>query len=282
MIILRQVTYIFLLMCLFPITIRTHPKVGFSETVTVSCGKCLQCLQRASVEWAFRIVHECSQYSDNCFVTLTYDDAHLPSDGSVSRREVQLFMKSLRQVIRPKRVRFFASGEYGSLRGRPHYHIILFGFKPDDLCYLKVDRKGTKLWRSPLIEKCWKKGFISVGDVTYDTALYCAKYMQKFQFITGKKSSLTRPFVQMSNRPGIGYNCVYLSDLESDRIYLNGRSTKIPRYYLKVMERDGIELTDFKYMRRVQGRFISECTDIKLSRKKYHTMFLRKVVKQFP
>ena len=63
---------------------------------------------------------EASRYSSNCFVTLTYDEDHLPLDRSVSRREVQLFMKRLRKAISPLRVRFFACGEYGERFGRPH------------------------------------------------------------------------------------------------------------------------------------------------------------------
>lgn len=273
-------------MCLYPLHIFVRPKDSEPHWSTVACGKCLQCLQRASIEWAFRIVLEAKQYENNCFVTLTYNDDNFPVNGSVSRQEVQRFMKSLRDRIKPVRVRFFASGEYGSHFGRPHYHIILFGWMPDDLVLLRNSKRGQVLYRSKLIEDVWKKGFISVGELTYDSALYCAKYMQKFQFIRSEPwkprehSELLAPFVQMSNRPGIGFNAVYDCNLETDRVYFSGRSTKVPRYFLKVMERDGIYLDEFKERRQLNGAHISDCVDIDVLRRKYKDMFMRKIVRR--
>lgn len=272
-------------MCLYPITLYTRLKDGTRKLVTVSCGKCLQCMQRSSIEWAFRIMLEAKQYSDNCFITLTFNEEHLPSPPSISRSDVQTFMKSLRDKVKPVRVRFFASGEYGSHFGRPHYHIIVFGWKPSDLVPLRSSKRGQELFRSNLVEDVWKKGFISVGDLTYDSALYCAKYMQKFQFLRSSRfvvpehPELLPPFIQMSNRPGIGYNAVYSCNLDTDRIYISGRSCKIPRYFLKVMERDGIFLDGFKLRRQVNGEHLSSCMDIRLARKRYYDMFHSKVLR---
>lgn len=267
-------------MCLYPKQIFTRPLAGDGQLVTVSCGKCLQCLQQKSLEWSFRIMDEASQYSENCFITLTYNDDNLPSDGSVSRREVQLFVKRLRKALKPLRVRFFACGEYGKKLLRPHYHIIVFNWFPSDAWFWQKDKKDD-LFRSPLLERVWKKGFSSVGKLTLESAKYCAKYMNKFQFdrrLFAQNSSrkLCAPFVQMSNRPGIGYNSVYASDLVSDRIYRSGKSVKIPRYYLDVMERDGVYLEDFKDRRMAHGELVSRCTDLSKLRKKYHDIFLKK------
>lgn len=262
-------------MCLFPQTIWTRPKNGDSQLVTVSCGRCLECQKQKSFEWAFRIMDECSCYSENCFITLTYNDENLPSDGSVSRREVQLFMKSFRQAVSPLKVRFFACGEYGKRLGRPHYHLIIFGWFPSDAWFFKRDG-GSDLFRSPLIEKVWKKGFSSVGRVTLDTAMYCAKYMNKFYFDSKSHKGLYPPFIQMSNRPGIGFDCVYRADLVSDRIYRNGRSVKIPRYYLKVMERDGVYLDEFKERRQQQGELVASTIDLSDKVKEFYFKFLNK------
>lgn len=285
-------------MCLYPITIRTRPKVGDPRVVTVSCGKCLECVRQKSIEWAFRILDEASQYKDNCFVTLTYNEKHLPVDNSVSRREVQLFVKRLRKALAPVRIRFFACGEYGKKNSRPHYHLIIFNWYPSDSWFFKMDGK-TKLYRSPQLERCWglldkqtnvfdSFGFSTVAKVTYETALYCAKYMNKYQY--DKARYLHRrdpsfvlpspPFVQMSNRPGIGFNCVYRCDLKYDRIYRNGKSTKIPRYYLKVMERDGVFLDEFKELRQKQGKLVESVTDIEAKRERYKNLFNSKVVKR--
>lgn len=313
-------------MCLYPIDIFVKPKrlknlvplvdngvfeygIDYREKVTVCCGKCLECLQQKSIEWAFRILDECSQYENNAFITLTYNDEHLfYSDDvaryagvpSVNRREVQLFMKRFRKALSPLKVRFFACGEYGRKFGRPHYHIIVFNWFPDDAVFFKME-EGQKLYRSKFLERVWsveKKnegkieyesiGFSSVGKVTYKTALYCAKYMNKFQsdkYKREQKSTYDRhvvlpapSFIQMSNRPGIGYNAVYRCDLKTDRIYRDGKSTKIPRYYLKVMERDGVFLDDFRELRKKQGEIMERCTDLDIRRKKFQARFNREVI----
>lgn len=266
-------------MCLYPVNIFTRPKEGSGSYVTVSCGKCLECLSRRSNEWSFRIMLEASQYESNCFITLTYNDENLPLNGSVSRREVQLFMKSLRQALSPLKVRFFACGEYGKKLSRPHYHLIIFNWFPDDSYPLKVDKRGQQLYRSPFLETVWKKGFSSVGKLTLDSARYCAKYMSKWQFVRGfKTDNMQPPFIQMSNRPGIGYNSVYRSDMVSDKVYFDGRSVSIPRYFLKVMESDGIFLDDLKERRLITGQIVSRSIDLEAKRKFYFDKFLKPFV----
>lgn len=261
-------------MCLYPVSIRTHPKQGESQSVVVSCGQCLECLKQRSIEWSFRIMDEAKLYPLNCFITLTFSPEYLPLDGSISKRDVQLFMKRLRKFVFPLKIRFFASGEYGSKRLRPHYHIIIFGYDFPDKYFFKYDGK-TKLYRSPSLEKLWTFGFSSVGEVTYDSALYCAKYMQKVQFQSFRKLSLTEPFILMSNRPGIGYASAYNVDLKSLKIYRNGKFSKIPRYYIKVMERDGVYLDDYKEACRINGEEKSKTIDLIAKRKKFYDCFMR-------
>lgn len=270
-------------MCLYPVKIITKNKDGERRPVTVKCGKCVECLRQKSVEWAFRILDECSLYSQNSFLTLTYNDEHIPPGGSVSRRELQLFIKRLRQEISPVRIRFFGCGEYGKKFGRPHYHLIIFGWYPADAWFFKhVD--GSDLYRSPTLEKVWRYGFSSVAAVDYYSALYTAKYMNKIDFDNFKKNNrgqsapVSAPFIQMSNRPGIGYECVYQSDLRSDRIYKNGRSCKIPRYYLKVMERDGLFLDEFKERRQRDGSLKASFVDLVAKRERAYEYMTKKTI----
>lgn len=253
-------------MCLFPVKL-PNPKGTDFEPLQVGCGKCIECLQQRSNEWAHRIVDECKQHSDNCFITLTYNPENLPSDGSVSRREVQLFMKRLRKFVYPVLVRYFACGEYGKKGGRPHYHLIIFGWKPSDLFFWQRDKSGVDLYRSPSVEKLWTKGFSSVGNVTLDTAKYCAKYLQKLNKVS---KSLTPAFTQMSLRPGIGFDAINAKSLTSDRIYHNGSYVHIPRYYLKVLERDGHDLEEFKARRVLIGKLKAVSPDdLKRKREKF-------------
>lgn len=169
-------------------------------------------------------MHESKKYDSNIFVTLTYSPDNLPADRSILKREVQLFLKRLRKAIAPRKVRFFASGEYGERYSRPHYHLILFGLS-------KLDR--------PVVEKAWGKGFVDIGDVTPDSANYVAKYtvkkMKGRNAADHYKSLGIQPeFALMSRRPGIGQdyveqNAEFLKQHEF--VVLKGKKYRIPRYY---------------------------------------------------
>lgn len=253
-------------MCLNPVTL-PDPRFKdgeFHPSIKVSCGKCLECLQQHANEWSHRIVDECKHHEQNCFITLTYNEDNKPADGSVSRRELQLFLKRFRKAVGVP-IRFFACGEYGKKALRPHYHLIVFGWYPPDAVFWERDRKGVDLFRSPLLEKCWQKGFSSVGAVTIDSAKYCAKYLQKLQKLP---DGLVKSFVQMSLRPGIGFDSISAKSLDGDRIYHNGKSCKVPRYYLKVLERDGHDLTAFKERRQLVGAMREKTIDLQARRKK--------------
>lgn len=213
-------------MCLTPTYVA---KQGF-----VSCGHCLECLMKRSTEWSYRIMLESRLYSENCFITLTYNEDNLPQGASLKRMDLQKFIKRLRKAIAPTKIRYFYCGEYGSKGNRPHYHIIVFGWQPKDMWFWCVDNKKTKLFRSSTIEKLWSFGFSSVGDLNIDSAKYCAKYMQKALLDNDERE---RSFVGMSTRPGIAYSCINAKMLETGKIYYNGKYIKLPRYFLKVLEK---------------------------------------------
>lgn len=105
----------------------TKPVFLAREGLNVPCGKCMACRIARSREWTTRLIHELSYWDKASFVTLTYDNEHLPSDNSLSVRHWQLFMKRLRKQVEPLKIKYFASGEYGDKFGRPHYHAIIFG-----------------------------------------------------------------------------------------------------------------------------------------------------------
>lgn len=237
-------------MCLRPVFLR-------DKRIAVPCGKCIECnIDKARV-WAYRIALEASQYKKNCMVTLTYNDEHLPVDRSVNPYHLQLFLKRLRKKIYPRKVRFFACGEYGAKRLRPHYHVILFGEDFEDKYFFKNDKKGNPLFISPTLNNLWSEleflngkrvynpiGYAGIVDVTFEVAKYVAIYLQKPP-VDGR----LRPFVRMSNRPGIGFNAIREQLLVSDKLYLDGKYIKLPRYFLKVLDRDGFDLTELKERR---------------------------------
>lgn len=214
------------------------PKASFSGIpVKLPCGQCIGCKLERSRQWAVRCVHEASLYDDNAFVTLTYDDKHLPSDGSIHVGHHQRFMKRLRKLISPKKVRFFHCGEYGEKSGRPHYHTLLFGHDFSDKVLLKESR-GEEYYVSPTLETLWPFGHSVLGKVTFESAAYVARYISKK--ITGPRADEhyagRKPeYVTMSRRPGIAQTWFekFKSDLfPDDFVVIEGRTMPVPRYYL--------------------------------------------------
>lgn len=236
-------------MCINPVWIKRDGRF-------VPCGKCPECLMQRSNEWAFRCALEASLYDKNCIITLTYNEANLPQGGTLVKRDMQLFLKRLRKHLRQARIRFFGCGEYGKKFDRPHYHIILFNHDFDDKYFFFVDKKGQKQFRSPMLEKLWNKGFSTVGEMSFESAKYCAKYLQK---IPPSYFDKLKPFLLMSRRPGIGAGALKDSWLITDKVFVNGKYIKVPRFFLSMFERQGFELSEFKLKR--EKRFNSDYVD---------------------
>lgn len=70
------------------------------------CGRCIGCRLEQSRQWATRIMHEAQLHEHNSFVTLSYDDAHLPDGASLVLEHQQKFLKRLRRRL-PQQIRFF-------------------------------------------------------------------------------------------------------------------------------------------------------------------------------
>lgn len=168
-------------MCLKPY------KQGVAE---YGCGQCLSCRVNRRRLWAARIVLESFGHDFSWFVTLTYSPEALPADGSVSPVHLRNYLKRLRkQCCDP--VRFYAVGEYGEKSLRPHYHLILFGVAPVQLRH---------------VVSTWAMGIVHIGEVTLQSAAYCAAYVQKGMTRASdpRLGGLHPEFCRMSLRPGIG------------------------------------------------------------------------------
>ena len=222
------------MICTSPIKIKNK---STGEEMTVPCGQCKACRLNFGREWALRICHEMLYHEKSCFLTLTYDDEHLPENGSLDKRDVQLFFKRLRKNTGLP-LRYFCSGEYGDLFDRPHYHYVIFGISSDDDVFLnKHYSKKAKGFQCLMRE--WDKGHCFVGEVTPDSAAYVAKYQLKK--VKGKHANehyeslgIIPEFAIMSRNPGIGYDFVvdhqkFLFDKYGIRF--KGKITKLPRYY---------------------------------------------------
>lgn len=191
-------------------------------------------------------MHEAQLHERNSFVTLTYDEEHLPPDGGLRYRDFQLFMKRVRK--RFPGTRFYMCGEYGDLHKRPHYHAALFGLAFDDQVAIGRSAAGSVIYRSDLLSSLWLDGHSSVGELTRESAAYIARYVIKklsgppaqtaysrVDADTGEVFQVMPEFTRMSLRPGIAARWVerYHADVyPTDRINTNGRLRKPPRYYL--------------------------------------------------
>lgn len=177
------------------------------NTVMIPCGKCPGCLIDRSNDYATRAMLETKQYPINCFVTLTYDNKHIPKNRSLVKKDIQNFLKRLRNHATEK-LRFMCSGEYGPTTLRPHYHMLIWNFRPDDLKLFKKNITGDNLYTSKKLEKIWGKGYIIIGNVTYESAAYVARYVLKKAYGVTKNIFLKHgrepEFTLTSRRGGLG------------------------------------------------------------------------------
>lgn len=205
--------------------------------VTVACGKCVGCIGDRARELSIRCVHESKMHDDNCFVTLTYRDECLPNNGSLDKRDVQLFMKRLRKMY-GKGIKFLVAGEYGGVKRRPHYHLLLFGIDFNDI--ESICENGKIYRQSKSLFKLWGKGYVTVGELNYATAKYVANYTIK-NIGVDLEEGREKQFIIMSrggtNGKGLGYGWYekYSGDcFPSDYIIVgSGIKVKPPKYYFK-------------------------------------------------
>lgn len=268
----------------------------------VPCQQCKGCRIDYSRHWADRIVMESLMVPQftSFFLTLTYDDDSLVSnytgksfdylvDGeyisinaaTLIKKDVQDFMKRLREyysrVYDHTGIRFYCAGEYGSRTRRPHYHICVFNLPIQDLKVYSRNFRGDLLYNSPVIESLWGKGYVVIGELTWECAAYTARYVvKKFK---GKESAdfyasvgdVLPEFSLSSRKPGLAaeyfnehkeaiykYDCVQLPSSDSRK-----GTVSVPRYFDKLLERYQEENpTDFSIEKiekiKAQRRELSE------------------------
>lgn len=216
-------------------------------------------------------MHEASLYDANCFITLTYDDDHCPSNMSLRYIDFQLFMKRLRRRFFSSVIRFYMCGEYGENFGRPHFHACLFNHDFRDKLHFKRTGAGN-LYTSSVLDELWPHGFCLIGAVTFESAAYVARYCMakvtgemaegwytEVNAETGEISFREPEFNRMSLRPGIGqpwFRRFHSDVFPVGNVIVNGRACKPPRYYDKLYERDdadGMEYIRYKrYLRALE------------------------------
>lgn len=258
------------------------------QALELPCGQCRGCRLEKSRIWGARIAHEAAYIWEefnqpSSFITLTYNEKKLPLYGSLVPKHLQDFFKRFRRRIEPHKIRYYASGEYGTkcpkheqhncpVCGpiqRPHYHAIILGWGFPDRYYVG-QRQGLSVYESNFLSKLWDKGFHEIGSCSFESAAYCARYVMKKQ--TGRPvdeghylrydpwfdtwNEVDPEFAIMSRRPGLGaaWAIKYQDDLyPKDQLPIPGRGVygKPPPYYDEIYLREtGDDLTDIKQARR--------------------------------
>lgn len=234
------------------------PTEHIEADIQLPCGQCVGCRLERSRQWALRMVHESKQHDHNAFLTLTYDEEHLPEDGGLNKKHFQDFMKRYRKHLyehEGKRIKFFHCGEYGDKNLRPHYHAAIFGHDFNDKSYI-TNSLDRPVYESPTLNRLWGNGNCIIGTLTFESAAYIARYIMKKVNInentpenlrrtyervsaeTGEIFSVCPEYTTMSRggRTGKGIGQAWFEQFESDvypsdYIIINGHKCQPPRYY---------------------------------------------------
>ena len=250
-----------------------------TDWIPIPCGQCVGCRLKRSQDWATRCMLESKSHKYNYFLTFTYDDLSVPVSTYIDqdtgeicniftlfKKDLQNFWKRLRKRVDYK-FKYYACGEYGSITARPHYHAIVFGLEIPDLTFHSQSRSGFNLYTSEWLQSIWKKGYVVIGDVTFESCAYVSRYIMKKQLGDGSKVyddyNIQPEFTSMSLKPAIGLE--YFEDnfeeiYKNDEIILpEGRVVKPPRYFDNKYDLiDEVDMANIKDKRKDVAEKIQE------------------------
>lgn len=270
------------------------------EYVEIPCGKCIGCRLEYSRQWANRCLLELEYHDSAYFVTLTYNEEHVPKSFygdpetgeaqpslTLCKKDLQLFMKRLRKAFPNDKIRFFACGEYGSNTFRPHYHLILFGLHLNDLVVYKRSPTGFIYYNSPSLSRVWSVlevdssgervavplGHCVVAEVSWETCAYTARYvMKKLKGAEAKfydDFNIEPPWTVMSRKPGIARqwyddhpDCYEFEyiNITTDK---GGKKFRPPKYFDKLYDIDEPEKS--AELKAVRKKMAEEAKRIKMA-----------------
>lgn len=216
----------------------------------MSCGRCQNCIIRKKTQLDFLCRKEAlTMYSkgQGCsFITLTYDENHIPIvrddfnnfHYTLKKKDVQNFVKNMRRQKEYYKddtpFKIIYCGEYGDL-GRPHYHMAVLG-----LSTAHIEKYTRKLW---------KKGLCDIGTLGAGGIRYIIDYMQKTQFDTVTKLrnealKIENPFICRSHHIGMEWIIKNEQRIIENNFCqnINGKKMLLPAYIIKwVAKRNGID-----------------------------------------
>lgn len=210
--------------CLFPFFVK-------DVATPVPCGRCPNCITRRVNGWTFRIGQELRRATSVHWLRLSYDDNHLLRSPNgfptLSKQDVQLWLKRIRKQTGIKGIKYYLCGEYGSRFKRPHYHVILMNCPLQDAIDCWADRTGM-----------FGEVYVDPRPLTDDAIAYTVMYMSKGRNVPSfKNDDRVKEFALMSKRLGDNYLSLdniafHLAD--DSRQFLTtagGGRVALPRYY---------------------------------------------------
>lgn len=229
------------------------PPLG-TENLALPCGKCLACRKAHATQWADRCQHEAKYHAHNCFVTLTYDNTHLPPEGHLRPKDLTDFWKRLRkrasyaqttQIHTTGLIRYFAAGEYGTRTARPHYHAIIFNCD-----FADKQQYDTLLATSDTLGELWPHGDHKIGTATGASASYIAQYTLTKEHANNIDADgvwKPKPFLRMSRNLGEYWLHINKTDLTHGYLVAGNQDKHkhtIPRAYAKILTKNKDQLID--------------------------------------
>lgn len=197
--------------------------------ILVRCGKCAECLKHYVSTWTTRLEIHGRDYSFCDFVTLTYSDDNLPSNG-VSLRDVQLFFKRIRKFYSSSdfelKFSYVLISEYGPETHRPHYHGLFYS-------NIKID-----------YEYFWKLGFVTDELILPERINYVLSYhiLKDLNVPDGKNKN----FRCMSKSIGLdAFDKYELKNAQNnDWTWLLNNSLQVSPLHRYFRKKHGIDLSD--------------------------------------
>ena len=249
--------------CLNPTKIKVNLPFGGFAVIDAPCRRCLNCRINSATEWALRLSIENTYWDKSIFLTLTYDDEHLPS--SWSKEDITLFLKRLRKSIYPDKISYYLVGELGERTRRIHYHAIIFGYSPDDSILLHYGKHS--LFTSPSLARLWGKGNVSFGSVEDNSISYVTHYLLKDfgDRLNPLSGEIMSPFMRVSTRPAIAARFFQNMSSDTDFCYFRGKKYPLPSFAKKLQKKNiltvfssekALSLLKVNYRRRFESVMI--------------------------
>lgn len=231
----------------------------------VPCGKCNFCLESRRADWTIRLRNQQKESASAHFITLTYAEEVIPLTPlglpTLQKSDLQLFFKGIRNYmtrnstyienyekngLKWPKFKYYAVGEYGTVGGRPHYHIISFNIDPKTI---------------EQIEIIWGKGRCQVAECNPATIHYTTKYVINKDF---HDVDTQKPFSLSSQDLGLDYvkkNAKWHVENQNFYVVSDEHKKRLPRYYKdKIFNSWEKQIHAAKQEKRVRDEFETELT----------------------